>query len=77
MASQHTVSTLSIMSQIITAQDQLQSAIEKAEQIITLTPDLYPIAEDVRIDIETALEAIHDAEISSNRLFNNINGATQ
>jgi len=62
------------MSQLIMAQDQLQSAIHKAEQIIKITPDLYPVAEDVRIDIETALEAIQDAEIPSNRLFNNING---
>jgi len=74
MISQHKVTTLKIISQIITAQDQLQSAIEKAQEIIKITPDLYPVAEDVRIDMETALEAIQDAEISSNRLFNNING---
>jgi len=77
MDSQHIVQSLSIMSEVIKAQDQLQAAISQAEQIIKKTPDLYPLAEDVRIDIETALEAIQDAEISSNRLFNNISGATQ
>jgi len=77
MASQHIVQSLSIMSEVIKAQDQLQTAISQAEQIIKITPDLYPLAEDVRIDIETALEAIQDAEISSNRLFNNISGARQ
>ncbi len=76
MASQQMLQTLNIMSQVIRAQDQLQHAIGLAQDIINKTPTLYAIAEDLRIDLETALEAIQDAEISSSTLFNNISGKT-
>lgn len=75
MASQQIVSTLNLMGQIIKAQDLLEEAQRKTAQIIKTTPTLYPLAGDVQIDIETALEATQDAETAAHKLFNNLQGS--
>lgn len=74
MASNQIVSTLNIMSQIIKAQDLLEDAQCKTKQIIQSTPALYPLAGDVSIDIETALEATQDAETAAHILFDGLQG---
>lgn len=77
MASQNLTQSLSIMGELITAQDHLIASQQRIEEIITNTPNLYPLAGDVQIDIETALEALQDADISAGKLFNNIQGIRQ
>ena len=74
MASPQIINSLNIMTQIITAQELLQDAQRKAKIIIQQTPNLCPLAGDVDIDIETAIEALQDADKAAHLLFNNIQG---
>ncbi len=72
MTSPEFAQTLSIMSELVLAQDYLIASQQRIEQIINNTPTLYAYAGDVRIDIETALEALQDADASTLKLFNNL-----
>ena len=74
MASQQMINSLNIMTQIISAQELLQDAQRRAQVIIQQTPNLFPLAGDVDIDIETAIEALQDADKAAHLLFNNIQG---
>jgi len=65
----------SIVSRIINTQNQLKRALITAEELATSTTDKHKISENVRIDIDAALEALKNAEISASQLLNNISSA--
>jgi len=72
MVSQHTANEISIIRQIINAQDLLEDAEHKINLIAQSTPDAYRLAGDVSIDVETALEAIQNIETSAHKFFNGL-----